>query len=88
MKEEAEERERSTAKLAPVVDLLEWKRSGKTVSHLRWLLSEAEAGRIAGILIAAQCMNGDMMYIGSGSLCDVPVLGAAAAQHLLAKMLT
>ena len=88
MKEEAKGKAPlSEARLAQVVDLAEWRRETETVGHLRKLLTDAEAGKLTGLLIAAHYSDGDMVYIGSGSLCQTPVLGVAAAQHLLNKML-
>lgn len=77
----------SRAKRAQVVDLLEWRKNHTTINHLRTLLRDAEQGKVVGILVAAHYDDDEYLYAGAGSLCDVPVLGAAAAQNLLKKML-
>lgn len=51
------------------------------------MLKDAELGKIKGMLIAAHYADGDMMYAGSGSLCDNPMIGVAATQQLAKKLL-
>lgn len=42
---------------------------------------------MAGVVVAAHYGGREYAYMGSGSMCDHPGLGAAAAQRLATKML-
>jgi len=78
----------SEAGRAPVVvSLAERRKNIEIISNLRHLLLEAESGSLVGILVAAHYGGDEMAYMGSGSLCDTPMLGVAAAQHLRNKLL-
>lgn len=71
-----------------MVDLLEWRKNHTVIDQLKELLREAESGRVIGLIAAAHYADGDTAYVGSGSMCDNPMIGVAATQQLAKKLLT
>lgn len=59
----------------------------ETIECLRQLLADAEQGRVRGALVAAHYGGRDYWYAGSGSLCEDPRLGVAAAARLVRKFM-
>lgn len=83
---------RGSEKLHPsdpptVIQLVEKRRDLQTIKQLEQLLRDAVAGRIVGVIAAAHYGGRDYAYPGTGSLCEHPNLGVAAAQRLTTKLL-
>lgn len=66
----------------------EWRKNHTTIDQLRSILTDAETGKVVGVIIAAQYSDGAITYAGSGSMCANPMLGVAAANNLAKKLLT
>lgn len=70
-----------------VIQLVERRRDLQTIKQLEQLLRDAVAGRIVGVIAAAHYGGRDYAYLGTGSMCEHPNLGVAAAQKLATKLL-
>lgn len=70
-----------------VIQLVERRRDPRTIRQLELLLRDALAGRLIGLVAAAHYGGRDYAYAGTGSLCEHPNLGVAAAHRIATKLL-
>ena len=70
-----------------VVRLAERRVDQQTIRYLQGLLQAAMRGEIAGIVAAVHYGGREYSYLGSGSMCDHPSMGIAAAHRLATKLL-
>ena len=70
-----------------VIRLVERRRDLQTVMQLQDLLQQAMEGKIVGLVASVHYGGCEFGYIGSGSMCNNPAVGIAAAQKLATKML-
>lgn len=70
-----------------VIKLVERRRDEELVRQLQQMLSDAVAGNIIGMVAAVHYGGREYSYIGTGSMCEHPNMGIAAAHRLATKLL-
>lgn len=76
-----------SAEAPRVLRLVERLPDSDVVSQLEALLRDAMDGRLIGFVAAAHYGGREYAYMGSGSMCDHPIMGAAAAHKLASKLM-
>ncbi len=67
--------------------LVERQLDARTVEILRSVLADAISGRAVGVLVAVHYGAEEFGFAGSGSVCETPSIGVAAACTLATRLL-